>query len=171
MVPTFLTPFLLAFFPALMVLSASLDLLTMTIPNPIPLALAFGYLLAAAALGLPPQSVLFDLSCGLATLAITFVMFTFRWIGGGDAKLAAATALWMGWSLILGYGAVAAIFGGLLAIGLLSARATALPTVLARSAWITRLHSASGGVPYGIALAAAGMIQYSHTRIWVAAVN
>ena len=168
MYPTFLNPFVLAFFPALMALSASLDLVTMTISNRIPLALVFGYLLLAAALGLPPHAVLFDLSCGLVTLALTFLMYSFRWIGGGDAKLAAATALWMGWSLILAYGAAAAICGGLLALGLVSARATRLPGVLARQAWIARLHDASAGVPYGIALAAAGMIQYSHTRIWAA---
>ena len=166
-----LKPFLLAFFPALMALSASLDLLTMTIPNRISVALVFGYLLLAAALGLPPEAVLFDVSCGLATLALTFVMFTFRWIGGGDAKLAAATALWMGWSSILDYGVVAAICGGLLALALLSARATTLPGILARRAWIARLHDAGGGVPYGIALAAAGIIQYSDTRIWAAAVG
>src|SRR5271157_2539325 len=165
-----LNPFIAAMFPGSMVLSASMDFLTMTIPNPIPAALTLGYFVLAAGC-LSPQAILYDVSCGFTILVMTFAMFTFRWIGGGDAKLAAATALWMGWSLILGYGAAAAICGGLLAVGLLSARARPLPTVLARSAWIARLHNASGGVPYGIALAAAGMIQYSHTQIWAAAVS
>jgi prepilin peptidase CpaA len=169
MCPTFLIPMLVAVFPALMALAASMDLLTMTIPNRIPAALAFGYLVSAAALGLPPQAVLFDLSCGLAILALTFVMFSLRWIGGGDAKLAAATALWMGWSSVLDYGVAAAICGGLLTLGLLAARERTLPAMLARHAWIARLHDRGTGVPYGIALAAAGLVQYPHTQIWASA--
>lgn len=167
--PTFLNSLLAAMFPALMALAASTDLLTTTIPNRIPAALALGYLVLAVALGLPPQAVLFDLSCGLAILALTFVMFSLRWIGGGDAKLAAATALWMGWSSVLEYGAAAAICGGLLTLGLLAARTTTLPATLARHAWIARLHDRGTGVPYGIALAAAGLVQYPHTQIWASA--
>jgi len=169
MCPTFLIPLLVAVFPALMALAASMDLLTMTIPNRIPAALAFGYLVSAAALGLPPQAVLFDLSCGLAILVLTFVMFSLRWIGGGDAKLAAATALWMGWSSVLDYGVAAAICGGLLTLGLLAARERTLPAMLARHAWIARLHDRGAGVPYGIALAAAGLVQFPHTQIWATA--
>ncbi len=167
--PTFLKPLFIVVFPSLMALAASMDLLTMTIPNRIPAALAFGYLVSAVALGLPPQAVLFDLSCALAVLALTFVMFSLRWIGGGDAKLAAATALWMGWSSVLDYGLAAAICGGLLTLGLLTARATTLPAMLARHAWIARLHDRGAGVPYGIALAAAGLLQYPHTQIWTSA--
>ena len=37
--------------------------------------------------------------------------------------------------------------------------------------WAERLHRPDCGVPYGIALAAAGIIQYSDTRIWAAAVG
>ncbi len=169
MCPTFLIPLFVAVFPALMALAASMDLLTMTIPNRIPVALAVGYLVSAAAVGLSPQAVLFDLSCGLAILVLTFVMFSLRWIGGGDAKLAAATALWMGWSSVLDYGVTAAICGGLLTLGLLAARAKTLPAMLARHAWIARLHEGGAGVPYGIALAAAGLLQYPHTQIWASA--
>jgi prepilin peptidase CpaA len=97
-------------------------------------------------------------------------MFSLGWIGGGDAKLAAATALWMGWSLILDYGATAAIFGGVLTLALLSARMAPLPAALERHAWIERLHNLKTGVPYGIALAAAGLAQYPHSQIWAAAV-
>jgi len=38
-----------------------------------------------------------------------------------------------------------------------------LPALLARQAWIQRLHERSGGVPYGIALAAAALVVYPHT--------
>ena len=106
----------LAFFPALMALSASMDLLTLTIPNRICLSLALGYLVLAALLGVSAADMLLNISCALAILAIAFVMFSLGWVGGGDAKLAAATALWLGWSSILDYGVTAAIYGGILTL-------------------------------------------------------
>jgi prepilin peptidase CpaA len=159
----------LAFFPALMALSASMDLLTLTIPNRICLSLALGYLVLAALLGVSAADMLLNISCASAILAIAFVMFALGWVGGGDAKLAAATALWLGWSSILDYGVTAAIYGGLLTLIILAARMAPLPAALARFAWVARLHDGKTGVPYGIALAAAGLIQYPGSRIWAAA--
>jgi len=164
--------FAIAFlFPVVMAISMSFDLLTMTIPNSISLVLVAGYLVSAAAARLPLQEVLFNLSCGAAVLSATFLMFSFRWIGGGDAKFAAATALWMGWSAVLDYGVTASICGGLLTLGLLVARNAELPAVLARLPWLLRLHDKKTGVPYGIALGAAGLLQYPHTQIWTAMVG
>ena len=142
----------------------------MTIPNRLSVILVFGYFALAFTLGVPTEVILLNLSCGLAILAMTFVMFTLGWIGGGDAKLAAATALWLGWSSVLDFGVTAAICGGLLTLAILGARSMPLPAILERQAWIARLHHEKTGVPYGIALAAAGMAQYPHSHIWAAAV-
>jgi prepilin peptidase CpaA len=160
-----LTSFIGLFFPALMVLSASMDFLTMSIPNAIPALLSLAYF-GLAAVYLPPLAVLSDVSCGLTVLAITFAMFSMRWIGGGDAKLAAATALWMGWGALVDYGVAASIFGGVLTLALLTARAAPLPALVARVPALGRLHDSKCGVPYGIALAAAGLVEYPHTSIW-----
>jgi prepilin peptidase CpaA len=159
---------MLAFFPTLMALSASMDLLTFTIPNRICMALALGYLVFAAVLGVPAIDILLNISCGLAILAIAFVMFNFGWVGGGDAKLAAATAAWLGWTAILDYGLAAALFGGILTLILLGARMAPLPAAFGRIDWLARLHNANTGVPYGIALAAAGLMQYPNSSIWAA---
>jgi prepilin peptidase CpaA len=164
-----LSPLVSVMFPGLMVLSASMDFRTMTIPNPIPAALTLGYFVLAAAGCLPPQAILYDVSCGLVILAIVFAMFSLRWIGGGDAKLAAATALWMGWGSIFDYGVAASLCGGVLTLGLLIARAKPLPTILAQLPGVARLHDRESGVPYGIALAVAGLVEYPHTEIWAAA--
>ena len=160
----------LAFFPALMALSASMDLFTFTIPNRLCVALALGYVVFALLLGVPAVDILLNLSCALAILAIAFVMFTFGWVGGGDAKLAAATAAWLGWNAILDYGVAAALFGGVLTLVILGARMAPLPAVFGRIDWLARLHNASSGVPYGIALAAAGLLQYPNSSIWTAVV-
>jgi prepilin peptidase CpaA len=168
MASTLLHLFALAFFPALMALSASMDLLTFTIPNRLCLALALGYVVFAALLGVPAVDILLNVSCALAILAITFVMFSLGWLGGGDAKLAAATAAWLGWAAILDYGLAAALFGGILTLTLLGARMAPLPAAFGRVDWLKRLHNASAGVPYGIALAAAGLMQYPNSSIWAA---
>jgi prepilin peptidase CpaA len=159
----------LAFFPALMALSASMDLLTFTIPNRICICLALGYLVLAAALGVTAPDVVLNISCALATLALAFVLFNLGWVGGGDAKPAAATAIWLGWNSILDYGLAAAIFGGVLTLIILGARMAPLPAAVGRVAWVARLHDCRSGVPYGIALAAAGLMQYPGSGVWAAA--
>src|SRR5271169_5585093 len=116
-----------AFFPALMALSASMDLLTFTIPNRLCAVLALGYLVFAVLLGASAVDILLNISCGLAILIVAFVMFNLGWIGGGDAKLAAATAAWLGWAAILNYGLAAALFGGILTLIILGARMAPLP--------------------------------------------
>jgi prepilin peptidase CpaA len=166
--PTLLHLSILAFFPVLMALSASMDLLTFTIPNRLCAVLALGYLVFAVLLGVSAADILLNISCALAILVVAFVMFNFGWIGGGDAKLAAATAAWLGWTAILNYGLAAALFGGILTLILLSARAAPLPAVFGRVEWLARLHNVNTGVPYGIALAAAGLLQYPNSSIWAA---
>ncbi len=168
MASTFLHLLAFAFFPTVMALSASMDLLTFTIPNRLCLTLAVGYLILAVMLGVPAVDILLNISCGLAILVMTFVMFNLGVIGGGDAKLAAATAAWLGWTAILDYGLAAAIFGGILTLVLLGARKAPLPAALGRVDWLARLHNANAGVPYGIALAAAGLMQYPNSSIWSA---
>jgi prepilin peptidase CpaA len=168
MASTLLHLSILAFFPILMALSASMDLLTFTIPNRLCAVLALGYLVFAALLGVSAVDILLNISCALAILIVAFVMFNLGWIGGGDAKLAAATAAWLGWTAILNYGLAAAIFGGILTLILLGARAAPLPAAFGRIEWLARLHNVKAGVPYGIALAAAGLMQYPNSSIWAA---
>jgi len=162
---------LLALFPGMMALAAAMDFLTMTIPNRISLALALSYFALAFALRAPPHDVLLNVSCAAAALFAGFLMFAKGWIGGGDAKLAAAIALWFGWASIFDYGLMAALCGGALTLALLAARSVSLPGYLTRFAWLSRLTEKGAGVPYGIALAAAGLIQLPHTDIFASAVT
>ena len=161
----------LIIFPALMAYAASSDLLTMTISNRISIALVACFLGLAFAVQMPMQDVLYSLSCGLAILLLTFSLFCMGWIGGGDAKLAAATAVWLGWGQVLDYGLVASIFGGLLTIVLIQIRKWPLPQALLRQPWIARLHDNSSGIPYGIALAGAGLVVYPQSQVWLRAIG
>src|SRR5215467_8085844 len=86
----------LLLFPALMAFAASSDLFTMTISNRLSLALAGGFILLVLTTGMPLPAIGMHLAAGAVVLVISFGFFTRGWIGGGDAKLAAATALWFG---------------------------------------------------------------------------
>jgi prepilin peptidase CpaA len=87
-------------------------------------------------------------------------MFAAGWIGGGDAKLAAATALWLGFEHLTTYLLYASLMGGALTLLLLRYRREPMPGLLVRQEWAVHLHSPSTGVPYGIALAAAALLLY-----------
>ena len=154
-------------FPILMAFAASSDLLTMTISNRISIALVGSFLALGLALQMPWLVMAEHLSCGGVILAITFALYCRGWIGGGDAKLAAATAVWLGWANVFDYGLVASAFGGILTMAILMLRRWPLPQWLARQQWLARLHEHGGGVPYGIALAAAGLFVYPDTQIWL----
>ena len=65
-------------------------------------------------------------------LVIAFAFFAFGWIGGGDAKLVAATTLWVGFGLMLPYLIYAALLGGGLTLLILAVRRYPLPALLAR---------------------------------------
>ncbi len=92
------------------------------------------------------------------------------WIGGGDAKLAAAIALWFGFDYLLEFLVWASLFGGVLTVLLIQFRTLPLPMFMARQAWIARLHEKSAGVPYGIALAAAALFVYPQTG-WMSSIG
>ncbi len=147
-------------FPVAMAYSAASDLLTMTIPNRISLLLIGGFFLAAALTGMDLTPIGMHVLVGLGVLAATFAMFAFGWIGGGDAKLAAAIALWLGPDLAMPFLVNTAILGGLLAMIFLGFRALPLPVVAMREDWIQRLHTTGNGVPYGIALAGGALMVY-----------
>lgn len=153
----------LLLFPALMAFAASSDLLTMTISNRLSLALAAGFFLLTVIVGMNLPEIAMHLVAGAAVLCVAFCMFAQGWIGGGDAKLAAATALWFGFDHLLDYLIYASLFGGALTLLILQFRNLPLPETLARRTWITRLHETGAGVPYGIALAAAALAVYPKT--------
>ena len=154
----------LTLFPAMMAFAASSDLFTMTIANRVSLILIGGFGLLAIMSGMGVQDVLLHVGAGASVLVVAFALFSFGWIGGGDAKLAAATALWFGFNHLFDYLIYSSILGGALTFLLIQFRMFPLPHVLVGRDWIERLHRRGGGIPYGIALAAAALLVYPHTE-------
>jgi len=153
----------LLLFPVLMAFAASSDLLTMTISNRLSLALAGSFFPLTIVIGMSLPAIGMHLAAAALVLAVCFGFFSMGWMGGGDAKLAAVTTLWFGFDYLLDYLIYAALFGGALTLLLIQFRKLPLPEALARQSWILRLHETGGGVPYGIALAAAALTVYPKT--------
>jgi len=160
----------LMFFPALMAFAAASDLFTMTISNRVSLALAAGFLALAIASGMAAPDILMHLAAGSLVLVAAFICFAFGWIGGGDAKVAAAAALWFGFAHLLNYLVYASLFGGVLTLLLLQFRQWPLPYLLTGQPWLLKLHAKESGIPYGIALAVGALLIYPETD-WIKAVD
>jgi prepilin peptidase CpaA len=160
----------LSLFPALMAFAAASDLFTMTISNRVSLVLAGGFLVLAVASGMGPTDILLHAGAGAVVLAIAFLCFAMGWVGGGDAKIAAAAALWFGFAHLMNYLLYASLFGGALTLLLVQFRQWPLPYALAGQPWLLRLHAKESGIPYGIALAIGALMIYPETE-WVKAVD
>lgn len=152
---------LLLVFPAAVIYAGATDLVSMTISNRLTLGLVTAFAVLAVWSGMPLALIGNHVSAGLLALAVGIGFFARGWIGGGDAKLCAATALWIGWDLLFEYVLVSTLLGGLLTLAILSFRNTPISTTVLRMDWLARLHYRDTGIPYGVALASAGLIVYT----------
>ena len=152
--------------PLLLVASAGWDLASFTIPNFLNLAVVGAFLLFAGVAGLSWSLIGWHLLAGLLGLLLGFTLFALGWIGGGDAKLFAGVALWLGFNDLMAYALLASVCGGALTIAILLLRQVPLPAVLARQTWFIRLHDARSGIPYGVALAAGAFFLLPSSEIF-----
>jgi prepilin peptidase CpaA len=136
---------LLVALAALLVAAAVWDLKKREIPHAIVIAVA---LLAlpfwwASGLSLWPDVAL-QMGAALIVLAIVTAMFAFGWMGGGDVKLLAALALWLPPMALVMLLVIMSFAGGVLTVGTI---------VWSRM----RNPSATPEIPYGVAIAFAGL--------------
>jgi prepilin peptidase CpaA len=160
----------LCFFPALVAFAAVSDLLTMTISNRISLLLVIGFVVLAVLSGMTGEDAFRHVAAGMLVLIPTFAFFAMGWIGGGDAKVASAAALWLGLSHLLNFLLYASLYGGVLTLLLLQFRTWPLPYALSKQHWLLRLHDRGGDIPYGIALALGALMIYPETQ-WIQAID
>jgi prepilin peptidase CpaA len=152
--------------PALLAAAAGWDLASYTIPNFLPLAIivAFIAFVISASLG-PAGFGMHALAC-FAALVPGFALFAGGVIGGGDAKLFAAVALWLGFDDLLDYALVTSLLGSGLALVVWSIRRFPMPAGLSGHSWLQRLHDHKSGIPYGVALAAGALVVLPHAEVF-----
>jgi len=134
---------LLFVFPAAVIYAGATDLISMTISNRLTVGLVFAFVVLAVWSPMPLELVGNHVLAGLVSLAVGIGFFARGWIGGGDAKLCAATALWIG------------------TLAILSFRSMPISTTILKMDWLARLHYRETGIPYGISLSAAGLMVYT----------
>src|SRR5690606_28754418 len=96
-----LEAFIFVVFPFCMLFAAVSDALSMTIANRVSLVLAGAFVVLAPLTGMAWEDIGLHVAAGAAVLAVTFGLFALGGMGGGDAKLLAATSVWMGFNICL----------------------------------------------------------------------
>ena len=151
--------------PSLLALAAGWDIASYTIPNRLQLVLIAAFAVFAVRAGVSTTQLGAHLLAGLIGLSVGFTLFALGYIGGGDAKLFACIALWLGLGNLLEYSLTASIFGGMLTLSLMMLFEFPLPPIALNQAWIVRLHDSRSGIPYGVALAMAAIALLPHADI------
>jgi prepilin peptidase CpaA len=145
------------------------DLTTNKIRNSLVLLLLLGYGVLAPLAGFTAYEIGWSIGVALAVLLFAFILFAMGWIGGGDAKLVAVTALWFGANNTLGYLLCMALLGGVFALTIQLFRMQPLPERLLSKPWIAQLHASGAKMPYGVAMALAALIMFPSTS-WITAI-
>ncbi len=148
-------------FPFCMVFAAVSDTLSMTIANRVPVLLLAVFALVAPLTGMDVATYGWHFAAGMLVLLITFGMFAMGGMGGGDAKLLAASAVWMGFNVhLIEYVVVSAFVGGALTLSILGYRGSVLATFTSHNIFLRNLANDKGGIPYAIALGIGGLVTY-----------
>jgi prepilin peptidase CpaA len=136
---------------ALFLTAAITDVAGRRIPNRIVTCLAavgivrlVALLAAAPALGAAWTSAAVDLGVALAVFGAGAAVFHLNLLGGGDVKLLAAGALWLGAASLWPFLVVTAVAGGVLALAYIALSAAGRA-------------EARAGLPYGVAIATGGI--------------
>ncbi len=152
--------------PALLAGACFSDLFSMRISNKLCLSVFALFGVFAILASMAPMVVMWHVLAGFSALAVAFALFALGVIGGGDAKFVAAVSVWIGFSQLVEYLAVASVFGGILTLGILFFRKYHLPPRLSVIPWVSRLHNEKSGIPYGIALGAAAMMLLPYAELY-----
>ncbi|MHB2266644.1 A24 family peptidase [Aliihoeflea sp. PC F10.4] len=162
----------LVVFPFCMAYAAISDMITMTIANRVSLLLVAAFLIVALLAGMPLGLIGFHLLAGVIVLGVTFILFALGTMGGGDAKLLAATAVWMGLGISLAeYVVIGAVFGGVLTLLILIYRNSPISDVTGNFILLRKFSDRRVGIPYGVALGLAGLVVFPTSPMGVWAIE
>ncbi len=147
-------------FPACMIFATIYDLTTMTIPNKVILALLAGFAVLAPLAGMGLSTIAWHVGIAFLICLAGFGLWMLRVFGAGDAKLLAASSLWLGPAQTAPYLAFVGLIGGAAVILIMLFRRQMLPAFLVQVDWVHKLHQPKAAVPYGVALAPAALLVF-----------
>jgi len=149
-----------------MAFAAISDILSMTIANRVSIVLVLTFAVVAPLTGMDWGAYGLHFAAGAAVLAVTFALFALGGMGGGDAKLLAATSVWMGLGFpLIQYLIYSSIFGGMLTLWILAYRRSIFHAFLGQNMFLRHFAEDQKGVPYGIALGIGGMLAFPNSPL------
>ena len=157
----------LAFFPLIVICAGIADFTTMRIPNRLSAALLLGYILFAPLVGFPLSQMALDLTAASIVFCLGFGAFALGGMGGGDVKLMAVAALWLGLPQMAAFLLWTAVSGAVLILALLAYWSFLPQQAFLRFGWASRLNTGETRVPYGVAIASASLIVFTSSP-WMA---
>ncbi|MDF1634282.1 prepilin peptidase [Mycoplana sp. MJR14] len=156
-------------FPLCLAIAAFSDFFTMTIPNRVSAILLATFIIVAPLAGLSVAEIGTHLLAGLIVFGICFGLFALNVMGGGDAKLLTASAVWFGMTpSLLSFVIHVSMYGGALTLLLLALRART-DMILASGLPVPNHLLTAKKVPYGIAIGIAAFVTYPASPLMQAA--
>jgi len=159
----------LLIFPLCMSIAAISDLLTMTIPNRVSLALAVSFLVLAPVFGFSFAEIGMHFAGAGIVFFACFALFALNVMGGGDAKLLAAAALWFGFdSSLMEFLVYVAFIGGVVTVLIVLLRSQS-SIIMAIGLPVPNSLMVAKKIPYGIAIAIGGILAFPSSPLLIAA--
>ena len=155
--PFFSEKIITSVYAAPLLVAAGFDFWTYRIPNVVTGTLAALYFPCALVWGYDINWLSHAGACALV-LAVGLGSFRFGILGGGDVKLLAAVALWLGFTqALLVFVLAVALFGGALALLLLVLRGGLALHAIPLAGYVPTALQPRAPIPYGVAVAAGGL--------------
>lgn len=156
-------------FPLCLAFAAFSDLFTMTIPNRVSAILLATFVIIAPLAGLGLPAIGMHLAAGLIVFSACFALFACNVMGGGDAKLLTASAVWFGFNpALVDFMVYVAFLGGVVTIAILIIRSQE-NLIIASGLRVPPLIFTAQKIPYGIAIGIGGFLAYPASPLMQAA--
>lgn len=147
-------------FPLCLLIAAWTDFREMRIPNVVPLVLGSAFVVLAPFAELTLMDFGVHLLAGVMVFTVCLALFALNVMGGGDAKLLTAAALWFGFNMsLVSFLIYVSYLGGILTILILILRAGA-DRVTAMGLRLPNSILGAKKIPYGIAIGAGGILAF-----------
>ncbi len=162
---------ILLVFPLCLAFAAISDLLTMTIPNRVSLILMISFAVLAPLSGMALPAIGMHALGAAIVFGICFALFALNVMGGGDAKLLSAAAIWFGYDpVLLSFLVYVSFIGGLVTVAILLIRSQA-DMILAIGLPIPNSLLLAKKIPYGVAIAIGGFVAFPSSPLFLAALE
>ena len=158
-------------FPLCLAVAACSDFLTMLIPNRVSAILLASFVIVAPLAGLGLTEIAMHLAAGLVVFSVCFALFALNVMGGGDAKLLTASAVWFGMTFsLVEFLIYVSFLGGILTFAILSLRSHT-NAILASGLPVPGHILSAKKVPYGIAIGIGAFMAYPSSPLMLAALG